>query len=191
MKWFQWDPAGFPPGTTLGQMVSGMPQSPIMKVPSVITFLENPKSPFYLSGPAEINIHDLIHCVLLRGLRSQDEAFVIGFTMGAAKGSSAIDRLLFKNISGSLYPKPFDFSDDDMNVYDVGFDLGLRNQDRSVHSLDPKVIDKMSWSEAVLAFGLRTLDLRDAFQKELSLNIESKASQRIAKTMTLLPQSVL
>ena len=48
----------------------------------LVWLIENPKSPFHLHGAATLHDHDHIHVLLKRGQDNDDEAFVIGFTMG-------------------------------------------------------------------------------------------------------------
>ena len=48
----------------------------------LVWLIENPKSPFHLHGAVTLRDHDHIHVLLGRGQANDDEAFVIGFTMG-------------------------------------------------------------------------------------------------------------
>ena len=54
-----------------------------------VWLLENPKSPFRLSGAVNLFNHDIIHILLNRGMDVDDEAYVIGFTMGNSEPSSS------------------------------------------------------------------------------------------------------
>ncbi len=186
MKWFQWNPADYIGIHTLGEMLALMPPSPIQQMPKIITLLENPSSPIYLPGPAKIDVHDVLHCLVLRGLRAQDEAFVIGFTMGASKNASAADRIAFKNLAGALYPKPFHFSDSDLRVFDIGFDLGLSCERRNLHLLDAVEFKSLTWSEARAQASIEPSLLLAAFQREVDLNLLTKASKRASITMDVI-----
>ena len=42
-----------------------------------------------------------------RGLLDQDEAFVIGFTMGCTKSVSRLERWFFRCAVSRLYPEPY------------------------------------------------------------------------------------
>lgn len=44
--------------------------------------LENPDSPLPFAGKIDLYRHDCLHLLLERGLSVEDEAFVVGFTMG-------------------------------------------------------------------------------------------------------------
>ncbi len=190
MKWFQWNPADFLSGMTLGEMLDKMPASPIQEMPKIITLLENPSSPIYLPGPAMIDVHDILHCLVLRGLRAQDEAFVIGFTMGAAQDANAADRIAFKNLAGALYPKPFHFSEADLRVFDVGFDLGLQCTTRNLHLLKADDFRQLTWVEAVDAASISPANLLAALRAEIRLQLDTKTSVRLIGTIAELQKIV-
>ena len=57
--------------------------------------------------------------LLGRGLLPKDEAFVIGFTMGAAQ-VSAIQKSIFKFVSKFLYPDGYRFAAQDLNIFENG-----------------------------------------------------------------------
>ena len=71
----------------------------------LVWLIENPKSPFHLHGAATLHDHDHIHVLLRRGQANDDEAFVIGFTMGNDDRTKSWESKLFKFISRWLYPK--------------------------------------------------------------------------------------
>ena len=51
-------------------------------IPWLVWLMENPKSPLHLHGASNLNDHDYVHVLLNKGQANNDEAFVIGFTMG-------------------------------------------------------------------------------------------------------------
>jgi len=185
MDYKKWNPAEYVEDKTFQYYLDKMPITPA-STPKIITLMENPSSPFYLPGPANIQVHDIVHCLLLRGLLAQDEAFVIGFTMGAAEGACAKDRIMFKNIAGSLYRKPYHFSSLDLLIYDVGFDLGATNEMKNIHFLNPSEFLNLTWIEAVSVAGISPAELIKAMRKELSLVAEGDVSSRIRKTVDLI-----
>ena len=87
-------------------------------VPFIIRLFENPKYKV-LPGAVTLDSHDIIHVLLGRGLLPKDEAFVIGFTMGAAH-VSAIQKSIFKFISRFLYPDGYRFTTQDLNIFENG-----------------------------------------------------------------------
>ena len=87
-------------------------------IPFIIQLFENPKYKL-LSGAVTLDSHDIIHVLLGRGLLPKDEAFVIGFTMGAAH-VSAIQKRIFKFVSKFLYPDGYRFVAQDLNIFENG-----------------------------------------------------------------------
>lgn len=185
MDYKQWNPADYVEGNTFKYYLDNMPIT-TAPTPKIITLMENPNSPFYLPGPANIQVHDIVHCLLLRGLLAQDEAFVIGFTMGAAEGVCAKDRIMFKNIAGSLYREPYHFSSLDLSIFDVGFDLGATNEIKNIHFLNPTEFLDLTWIEAVSVAGISPIKLVEAMRKELSLVEKGDVSTRIRKTVEII-----
>jgi hypothetical protein len=57
------------------------------EIPLIVHLLENPKYRLpgmtLFHGAVNIEAHDRIHILLGRGLLTEDEAFIIGFTMGS------------------------------------------------------------------------------------------------------------
>ena len=71
----------------------------------LVWLIENPKSPFHLHGAATLHDHDHIHVLLRREQANDDEAFVIGFTMGNDDRIKLWEVKLFKFISRWLLPQ--------------------------------------------------------------------------------------
>ena len=90
----------------------------------LIWLLENPKSPLHLHGACKLKDHDYIHIILDRGQAIEDEAFVIGFTMGNDGRTRMWEKKLFKFISHWLYPKNDRFTKKHLEIYDRGWEYG-------------------------------------------------------------------
>ena len=90
----------------------------------LVWLIENPKSPFHLHGAATLHDHDHIHVLLRRGQANDDEAFVIGFTMGNDDRTKSWESKLFKFISRWLYPKGERFTKNQLKIFDSGFKHG-------------------------------------------------------------------
>jgi len=90
----------------------------------VSLLIENPKSPFHLHGAATLHDHDHIHVLLRCGQANDDEAFVIGFTMGNDDRTKSWESKLFKFISRWLYPKGERFTKKQIKIFDSGFRYG-------------------------------------------------------------------
>ena len=90
----------------------------------LIWLLENPKSPLHLHGACKLKGHDYIHVILDRGQAIEDEAFVIGFTMGNDDRTCIWEKKLFKFIAHWLYPKNDRFTKKHLEIYDRGWEYG-------------------------------------------------------------------
>ena len=90
----------------------------------LVWLIENPKSPFHLHGAATLYDHDHIHVLLRRGQANDDEAFVIGFTMGNDDRTKSWEAKLYKFISRWLYPKAERFTKNQLKIFDSGFKYG-------------------------------------------------------------------
>jgi len=90
----------------------------------LVWLIENPKSPFHLHGAATLQDHDHIHILLRRGKANDDEAFVIGFTMGNDDRIKSWEAKLYKFISRWLYPKAEQFTKNQLKIFDSGFKYG-------------------------------------------------------------------
>lgn len=118
-----------------------------LKVPLIIRLLENPKSPVRLSGAVSLYHHDLIHCILGRGIAQSDEAFVIGMTMGSVKSLKKCEIMLYKFVSQYFFPGIYKFTEADIVFFDQGIELA-----RSMPGIKPlnkfnpgDMMDKPLW----------------------------------------------
>ena len=94
------------------------------EVPWLIWLMENPKSPLHLHGASALNDHDYVHIILDKGQANDDEAFVIGFTMGNDDRTKEWEVKLFKFVSSKLYPKKERFTQEQLKIFDEGFMYG-------------------------------------------------------------------
>jgi hypothetical protein len=97
------------------------------KSPLIVRLFENPASPFALSGAISLLEHDLLHCILCKGITSLDEAFVIGYTMGSCRGINNTEVTLFKFITKHVYTGEYKFNENDIAEFDRAFLLSQTN----------------------------------------------------------------
>jgi len=90
----------------------------------LVWLIENPKSSFHLHGASTLHDHDHIHVLLRRGQANDDEAFVIGFTMGNDDRTKLWEAKLFKFISRWFYPKSERFTKKQLKIFNSGFKYG-------------------------------------------------------------------
>jgi hypothetical protein len=117
----------------------------------MIWLIENPKSPFHLHGSASLKDHDAIHVLLECGQSNDEEAFVIGFTMGTDDRIKPWEVKIFKFISRFLYPKKNRFTKAQIEIFDIGFKYGnSRNTNR---------IGEVDWTKYNLDVPLKEIQL--------------------------------
>lgn len=130
VSWKDWNPGLDNGHLTLGEVLATLPASDPTDIPWIVRLFENPNPPirfpdlFPLPGAISLERHDAIHCLLGRGLMPQDEAFVIGFTMGATKNCMPWHFTFFRFIAKYLYPKHYKFNDEHLLSLDLGYNKG-------------------------------------------------------------------
>jgi hypothetical protein len=182
MKLSQWVP-GFERGDQrlVGDIYATMPACEASAIPGVVRKYENPASSAALPGATTLQRHDIIHVLIGRGLLQQDEAFVIGFTMGAATDAdiSHVTRLACAAVSE--YPKPFKIEANEVLSMYLGFYHTQRYKDiqRNLHNQPLEDLFDVSVSEARKRLGINCNHLTDTYKIERSLLPKSHVSLRL------------
>lgn len=126
MKWQDWVPSLDQGDLTLRDIYDSMPKHESGDIDELVRIFENPTSPYAFPGAVDLFRHDCIHIVLGRGLLMQDEAFVIGYTMGTAKELISWEQAqCFKMVASVAYKNPYTFRRSDLIAFDIGFSLGI------------------------------------------------------------------
>jgi len=176
-EWKHWNPGLDNGHLTLGEVYKTLPTHEFNSYPIIVRALENPKSPIALHGSCTLLQHDLIHVLLGRGLFVQDEAFVIGYTMGTSQGIGGFEKEFFKFCAHHFYPKQYKFKKDDLVVYEMGFIAGKRNPNElykiELHRHLNKTLDELRTT-----FNIDVPLLRKLYSVERHM-IPTKASQRM------------
>jgi hypothetical protein len=113
-------------------------------IPWIIWLLENPDSPFALGGSISLRKHDYMHILLERGFSPEDEAFVIGVTMGNDSRTNLLHYLIFKFASRFLYPGVYRFTKEQLKIFDRGVKLGTSMPAKNLNRLDFSYVDSVS-----------------------------------------------
>lgn len=106
------------------------------EIPWIIRLLENPASPLALPGKINLHDHDCLHLLLERGTTSDDEAFVVGFTMGNDSDTQWFHVCIFKFIARFLYPKTYRFSRANLTSFDLAFQYGKHVEFKNINKLN-------------------------------------------------------
>ena len=132
-NWWEWFPGLDNDHRTLRAVLSELPAAPATAIPWIVRLFENPQGWLRLHGAVNLKNHDMIHVLLGRGLLDQDEAFVIGFTMGSTKAVSPLERWFFKFAVSRLYPEPYRISKKTLAAYDLGLEAGEECGVKNLH----------------------------------------------------------
>jgi hypothetical protein len=132
-NWWEWFPGLDNDHHTLREVLSELPAAPATAIPWIVRLFENPQGWLRLHGAVTLKNHDMIHVLLGRGLLDQDEAFVIGFTMGSTKAVSPLERWFFKVAVSRLYPEPYRISKKTLAAYDLGLEAGEECGVKNLH----------------------------------------------------------
>lgn len=192
LPWHGWTPGLENESVTLGEVLETLPASEPGEIPEIIRRYENPfledgvtPNPDALPGAITLRRHDCIHILVGRGLRVQDEAFVIGYTMGAASDITDEHLATFKHVCVHEYPHPFAFSEEDLISFDLGVGAALRfSPSRDLHLYPFESPENLARTVHDLRreFGLKPSHLRSYFAKEQILRPDTKSSRRLDTT---------
>lgn len=179
LHWRHWNPGLDNDHWTLGEVLSTLPGAGAAQIPFLIRLLENPASPLALPGAISLARHDAVHILLGRGLSVQDEAFVIGFTMGATQRLKEWQRRLFCWVSSRLYPKVYRFGADDLVVYTMAVNAARRMRVKDLQDFPFEQHLDMTLHALRQRLGIDAAALRAFYAKERLIHPASPASRRL------------
>lgn len=161
------------------QRVGAKPQA----VPLMVQLVENPKYRIpgftLFHGAVDLWQHDCIHIVLGRGLLEMDEAFTIGFTMGTTNKVSTTEERLFSLVSRYLYPRVYQFGDDEIEVFRHAVRLGYISACRPLDRVDFREYLDCTLDSIRTELGLESDLLRAYYRIEKERYPHSLASARL------------
>lgn len=178
-SWRDWNPGLDNDHLTMSAVLADLPANEQKEIAFVVRLFENPCSPIAFKGAISLARHDCMHVLLGRGLLAQDEAFVIGYTMGTSKTISAVSVWLFKKIARYVYRKPYNLGETDLMVYDLGFEQGQKCAVDRIYNYPLEKHTEMTLGELRALFGIDSASLKKAYQRERFLIPDSTVSQRL------------
>ncbi|MGB0748338.1 MAG: hypothetical protein ACPGO3_06300 [Magnetospiraceae bacterium] len=180
LRWSDWSPGLETDRMTLGAVLATLPGDEPQAIPDIIRKYENPASPDALPGAVTLARHDCIHAMLGRGLRLQDEAFVIGYTMGAASDITDDHLETFERVSVQEYPKPYTFTPDQLLAFRLGVGAALDMSPKTDIHLFPIEDHQGDLLRDLRArFHIQVAELRAYFRREELLLPGTRSSQRL------------
>ncbi len=174
-----WNPGLDNGAKTLGAIRKTLPANEPTDISAIVKLFENPASPLALPGAVNLERHDCIHILLGRGLLPQDEAFVIGFTMGTSKYISGWAETLFKKASRYLYPKPYKFSKDNLIAFELGLQYGKVCKANEIYEFPFEKFTRHKLGNLRKRLGIKISDLKQIYKAEKILLPGTKASKRL------------
>ncbi len=182
LKWNEWSPGLDTDHLTLRDVMATMPKSDPNDVPEIVRKYENPESPDHLPGAITLERHDCLHALLGRGLHVQDEAFIIGATMGSASDISAAVIEEFIYISTTVYPEAWRFEAEHIASYKLGIGFAedaLKNKDLHLTPFELPPLFDTKIGEIRKQFDLIKDEMRAYFRAEEILVPGSRATRRL------------
>jgi hypothetical protein len=178
--WRAWFPGLDNEQLTLRDVLATLPAAPPAAIPWIVRLFENPKGWLRLHGAVDLSTHDRIHVLLGRGLLGQDEAFVIGFTMGSTKAVSRLERWFFKCAIAHLYPDPYRIPWPILAAYDLGLEAGRAMGVKDIHlAIRDSMLDR-PLGEVRRELGIDVPLLREFYAREREALPETAASRRLS-----------
>ena len=174
-----WTPGLYDDQRSLGELFASLPGDAAPDVPWYVRLLENPKSPVALAGAVDLFTHDCIHLVLGRGLLPQDEAFVLGFTMGTSARCPRWHARLLGFSARYLYRGTYRFSDLDRDVFQYAVAAGRISQVAPLDDVDFAALFDEPLAKVRARVGLRGWWLDEVYRGERRRWPHTEASRRL------------
>lgn len=177
----EWNPGLDNDESTLREEYRAMPRAAAPSVPWYVKLLENPASPIAFAGAVDIVAHDCIHILLGRGALAQDEAFVVGFTMGASGRLSRLQRRTFLLCASVMYRGMYRFTRIDRRVFDLAIGAAARMDAARLDRVDFGPLMDRPLGEIRAALRVDRAQLIEAYERERALWPASPAGRRLPK----------
>ena len=174
-----WTPGLYDHRRSLRELFASLPGDAATDVPWYVRMLENPRSPVALAGAVDLFTHDCIHLVLGRGLLPQDEAFVLGFTMGTSGRCPRWHARLLGFSARYLYRGSYRFSDLDRAVFDYAVAAGRTSQVAPLADIDFAALLDQPLAMVRERVGLRQWWLDKVYRGERRRWPNTEASRRL------------
>ena len=174
-----WTPWLYDSRLTLCQLHRQLPGDTALGIAWYVKLLENPASPLALAGAVDLFTHDCIHLVLGRGLLPQDEAFVLGFTMGTHRTSPWWHPHLLGFCARHLYRGVYRFSELERNVFRFAFAVGQLSPVPALSQVDFRALYDEPLDRVRAKLGLDPRLLSEIYAGERLRWPETTASRRL------------
>lgn len=178
MNYADWNPGVDNGVETLRGVLATLPGNDSLDISFWVKLIENPRSPFSLPGAIDLESHDCIHALVGRGLLNQDEAFVIGYTMGNASKLKHWHINLYKYYAMYIFPKIYRFGERELVAFDLGVAFGKTRRTKDIHKVDLISMQDKTLGELRAKYDINVDLLRHLRYIEGRM-FKSKASKRL------------
>jgi hypothetical protein len=120
--------------TVAYENLQGDPQSDI---PALMWLLENPNSPLALPGSISLYNHDCMHLILQQGFSAENEAYVVGFSMGNDLRTKWWHLMIIKVVSLYVYPKKYRWQASNVVAFERGVKTGQQTKVKNLNQCMP------------------------------------------------------
>ncbi len=168
---------------TLQDIKNTLPGYEAGAIHPLVRLFENPVSPIAFKGAISLERHDYVHIVLNRGLTPQDEAFVLGFTMGTSKNVSSLEVFVYEEITKYLYPREYKFDDDLLKVFELGLHYGKKCDVDHIYEFPFEEWKHCTLREIRQKLKLNMQELQEVYYEEQQQLPDSFVSKRLLTTM--------
>lgn len=179
ISWKDWTPSLDNGDLTLGEVHETLPGNNPDDISAVIRLFENPESPIAFKGAINLPRHDCVHIVLGRGLLPQDEAFVIGYTMGTSKNISLLESWLFSLITRYIYPHPYKFDEAHQKVLKMAIEAGKQSKVQKIYEFPFENCMDVKLKDLRKIIGVSVEELKAFYRVEQILIPDTKESKRL------------
>lgn len=179
ISWKNWNPGLKNDKKTLGKIKATLPGAKQQDISAIVQLLENPGSPIALTGAVTLEHHDCIHILLGRGLLNQDEAFVIGYTMGSSKDISKLEEFIFRTIASNLYPRNYRLNSKHLKVYNLALEAGKKSKVKKLCEFPFEKYYDWKLGDLRKKLGINKKELKKLYQLEREMLPHTTASKRL------------
>ena len=184
VHWRKWYPQiEYSDDVKLSDVLATLPGNDPNEISWIVKLIENPESKWALPGAISLFEHDVVHILLGRGLLPQDEAFVIGFTMGNASGLRMYHTMIFKFFARFLYPKIYRFTKDQLKIFDLGVKYGKSRMFKNIHEVDMIEDVNETINSLKKKYYIDTDKLKEIMKEEIKIIPDSKVTERLKEQL--------
>jgi len=177
--WGWWYPGLDNADVSMQSVLETLPGVQEGSIPTEVRLLEDPTSEIALPGAVTLAWHDAIHILLGRGLLDQDEAFVVGFSMGNSSSFRGEDAVILRNAFSHSYPEPFRVHGPKLLAFDLGVEAGREIGLRDLAKQEGYLSTHASLQQWRDQLGISTESLRGFYARERAMIPKTLESARL------------